>query len=598
MRPSGVPALFKPGANAPQILTPPTGIQVGRQRRKRKKHHSLASAIIAFVRGAPTRVHFAAAAALYGLVPWILDGLQRLSLRYDDVFSDAVYLRWSGTTQAAQYITPLLEWLTWVPIVAAVLLVASALLPHERMFKPVHAVARRFYRYAIALPLWTILVANADRFIDNEAYRLGPHVVWDVTPLLAKLEGPFIGWLQQHTANPVLSEFASTFDSAIWVTPMVVAGVLLVAIDRPRVMNGVILAYALTVVVALPLFVLLPAFDPWTTNTLYGAKSTATHIRFLYTNSSLSMLRRITAQDHWAAGLGIPNLHVALPLVGSFILRRQGLRAASLVMAVIAAVSAFVALYLGRGWLIGCVAAIPLSMAVVSMVSRSRFDVVASLRKKTPPILRPGEVAAPSDPRVDAVQWLAETFFVSGFAAFLYQVVWQRALVGIVGSGESVALTFAVLASGLGVGVLVGGAVSRRTTIRIPLVFAFAHIGLGIFGVFSMSILQYVGRGTVDMSATGAAAVAFLVLLVPTILMGATLPLLVMNQVRVQRSLGVALGQLHFMMALGAAVAAGLTGVIVLGTLGQFWTVQVAAALDLGIAALVLVRVRRLRHVF
>src|SRR2546427_2232945 len=54
--------------------------------------------------------------------------------------------------------------------------------------------------------------------------------------------------------------------------------------------------------------------------------------------------------------------------------------------------------------------------------------------------------------------WLCVLFFLSGFPALLYQVVWQRALFTIYGVNiESVTVVVSAFMLGLGLGSLVGG---------------------------------------------------------------------------------------------------------------------------------------------
>jgi predicted MFS family arabinose efflux permease len=81
--------------------------------------------------------------------------------------------------------------------------------------------------------------------------------------------------------------------------------------------------------------------------------------------------------------------------------------------------------------------------------------------------------------------------------------------------------------------------------------------------------------------------VNFALLLVPTTLMGATLPILVTRVVRVYRNLGVSVGVLYFANTLGAALGAALTGFVALYYIGLTATIDAAAALNVAVAAIV-----------
>lgn len=63
-------------------------------------------------------------------------------------------------------------------------------------------------------------------------------------------------------------------------------------------------------------------------------------------------------------------------------------------------------------------------------------------------------------------------FFLSGFPALLYQIVWQRSLFTLFGVNvESVTVVVAVFMLGLGLGSLVGGYLSNRKGIPLLTVF-------------------------------------------------------------------------------------------------------------------------------
>src|ERR1700730_8083996 len=89
--------------------------------------------------------------------------------------------------------------------------------------------------------------------------------------------------------------------------------------------------------------------------------------------------------------------------------------------------------------------------------------------------------------RASWYRWIAFiVFFVSGFAALLYQVIWQRLLVFFSGADVySVTLIVTTFMAGLGLGNLVGGLwadrSSRRTNIMI---FIPAEIAILIFCLF------------------------------------------------------------------------------------------------------------------
>lgn len=190
--------------------------------------------------------------------------------------------------------------------------------------------------------------------------------------------------------------------------------------------------------------------------------------------------------------------------------------------------------------------------------------------------------------------WLYVVFSVSGFAALLYQVVWQRALYAIYGINiESVTMVVTAFMLGLGLGSLAGGAVSKDKTRPVLLLFAAVEAGIGVFGLFSLSIFHAVGDATLSMSPAMTGLVTFLLVLLPTMLMGGTLPLLVGYLVRSSGNVGKSVGTLYFVNTLGSALASAAAGLHLLGHFGQTGTVRIAVAMNLVVAAIAYAQHRR-----
>ena len=80
---------------------------------------------------------------------------------------------------------------------------------------------------------------------------------------------------------------------------------------------------------------------------------------------------------------------------------------------------------------------------------------------------------------------LAALFLLSGFAALLYQIIWQRLLVFYTGSDTvSVSLIVTAFMSGLGLGYLAGGRLADRASWRVNLwYFVGAEAGIMVFEI-------------------------------------------------------------------------------------------------------------------
>jgi spermidine synthase len=178
-------------------------------------------------------------------------------------------------------------------------------------------------------------------------------------------------------------------------------------------------------------------------------------------------------------------------------------------------------------------------------------------------------------------------FVVSGFAALLYQVVWQRTLFAIYGINiESVTVIVTAFMLGLGLGSLLGGSLSRDAKRPALLLFSLVELSIGIYGFLSLGLFRWVGSFTLGAPALVTFVIAFALVLLPTVLMGATLPLLVAHAVRISGNVGRSVGVLYFVNTLGSALASAVAVFVLLGNLGQKGTVAVAACLNLMVSAL------------
>src|SRR5271170_5766595 len=151
---------------------------------------------------------------------------------------------------------------------------------------------------------------------------------------------------------------------------------------------------------------------------------------------------------------------------------------------------------------------------------------------------------------------LCALFFCSGFPALIYQLTWQRALFRIFGVNiESVTIVVTAFMLGLGLGSLAGGYLSKRRGIPLLPLLAGIELMTGAFGLVSLKIFERVGELTTGLPLTATAAVSLALVIVPTLLMGATLPILVGHLVRRSGRVGSAVGLLYYANTLGAGAA-------------------------------------------
>lgn len=191
---------------------------------------------------------------------------------------------------------------------------------------------------------------------------------------------------------------------------------------------------------------------------------------------------------------------------------------------------------------------------------------------------------------------VAGIFFVSGFPALLYQLIWQRSLFAIYGINvESVTVIVAAFMCGLGLGSLGGGWLSSRRGVPLLLAFAAIEFVIGVFGIGSLQLFNWVGTLTLGLQTLATGLVTFALVVLPTMLMGATLPLLVEFLVRRTGNVGNSVGLLYFVNTFGSATACFAGSLFLFERLGQQGSVRFAALLNIlvGLAALVAWRLNR-----
>lgn len=190
--------------------------------------------------------------------------------------------------------------------------------------------------------------------------------------------------------------------------------------------------------------------------------------------------------------------------------------------------------------------------------------------------------------------WIYAVFLLSGFAALLYQIVWQRALYAIYGINiEAVTMIVTAFMLGLGLGSLAGGVVSKDPKKPVLLYFAIVEAGIGVFGVVSLNIFHAVGHVTLGIGTLATFFVTFFLVLFPTMLMGSTLPLLVAHLVRENKNVGKSVGTLYFVNTLGSAFASAASVLFILGHAGELGSTRIAALLNVTVSLLAYVAHRR-----
>jgi len=202
-----------------------------------------------------------------------------------------------------------------------------------------------------------------------------------------------------------------------------------------------------------------------------------------------------------------------------------------------------------------------------------------------------------------ALIWLC--FFLSGATGLVYQVVWLRML-GLVFGHTVYAITtvLAAFMAGLALGSFVFGRLAPRLG-NLVASYGWLEIGIGLYCptiplLLSAAAWGYLGLYTwLGLSYNAFSLVqfglVFLLLLVPTTLMGGTLPVLSQALARRELEVGRTVGALYGLNTAGAVVGVVLAGYFLLPAFGNRATLLCAAFANLAVGGLALILARKRR---
>jgi spermidine synthase len=184
-------------------------------------------------------------------------------------------------------------------------------------------------------------------------------------------------------------------------------------------------------------------------------------------------------------------------------------------------------------------------------------------------------------------------FFVSGFAALVYQVLWVRELGLLFGStAQAAAMTIAIFFAGIAAGGWFWGRRAAGTTDSLR-TFGLLEIGVAVTALGHFVLLDayhaiyptmhgLVGDAPV-LDTTAKALVAATLLFPPALLMGGTLPLMGQHLVRAHDRLAVTGTTLYAVNTMGSATGALAAGFVLPLALGFRNAYVLAIALDLAV---------------
>ncbi|MBL7100462.1 MAG: fused MFS/spermidine synthase [Nanoarchaeota archaeon] len=196
---------------------------------------------------------------------------------------------------------------------------------------------------------------------------------------------------------------------------------------------------------------------------------------------------------------------------------------------------------------------------------------------------------------------LVVAFFLSGVATFLYEVVWLRPLELVFGSTiYAVSTILMTFLAGFSIGSYLFRNIADRSKNPL-LLFSLLELGIGVYGVLIIFIISSLPKLYILLSQTPLFFVLkfifiFLVLIIPTTLMGATWPVVNKAYSSGVESLGLASGRLYSSNSLGNALGALLAGFVLIPLFGILNSSIFAASLNIVAALMIFVWSKRRYH--
>jgi spermidine synthase len=187
-------------------------------------------------------------------------------------------------------------------------------------------------------------------------------------------------------------------------------------------------------------------------------------------------------------------------------------------------------------------------------------------------------------------------FLFSGISGLIYEVVWTRLLTTILGNTiYAVSIVLSAFMAGLSIGSLIAGRHidARKDPFRI---YALLELCIGVTGFCLTLILNQTGpvyiwihqalSGYGIFLSLGRYLFAFILLAVPTTIMGATLPVLSKFAVDRESRIGMTVGMLYTVNTFGAAAGCFAAGFLFIGSIGILQTVLIASVINIAIGTI------------
>lgn len=187
-------------------------------------------------------------------------------------------------------------------------------------------------------------------------------------------------------------------------------------------------------------------------------------------------------------------------------------------------------------------------------------------------------------------------FILSGICGLIYEVAWSKYLALFIGSTAwSHMIVLATYMGGLALGAFYLGRYSDKVLNQLKL-YGLLEVGIGIYCLAYPFIIEIVGNLFIHTASSFSGGglltlkflMSFITLILPTFLMGGTLPILTKFVSKNISDSGKNVAVLYYINSIGAVIGTGLAGFFLIRTYGVEHTVWIAAFFNIliGLAAI------------
>ena len=247
----------------------------------------------------------------------------------------------------------------------------------------------------------------------------------------------------------------------------------------------------------------------------------------------------------------------------------------------------------GIRWSLGIGIAINFAVAAIALALAQRVSGTEVDEPYAEEVQQAEPEDVPQRPERHLVLW---AIGISGFCALAYEVLWTRIMVFFLGSTT---YAFATMLAAFLFGIALGSIVLARWVDRIKqpvAIFGIAQLGIGLLALILMPAFEELYamtrafQSTFGISRFWAFFSCFLVMCLPTFLMGASFPLVTKIYTGNERQLGRSIGNVYAVNTVGSILGAFCAGFILIPLLGIRPSIVLMVALNTGIGCLLVLK--------